>query len=105
MLQDTEVRFGTERCRAAPVPPALQSRHQAEDSEWHGGDAGPLHRGLHRGSTMLISSMSGEKSKCNEVDVDQARVPRGKAELGGDEPPVLLSKVARACPVTRRGSM
>lgn len=64
-----------------------------------------LARVCDRGSTTLISSMGGEKkSKCREVDVDQARVPCGKTESGGDESPVPLSKVARACPVRRRGS-
>lgn len=104
-LQETEVGFGTEKCWAATAPPALQSRQQVEDREWDGGDDDPLCKGLHRSSTRLISSTGGEKSsKCREVDVDQARVPWGKTESGADEPLVPLSKVARAGPVTRRGS-
>ena len=87
------------------MPPALQSRQEVEGREWQGGDAAHLLMGFPRGRTTLISSMGGEKnSKCHEVDVDQAQVPWGKTGLGGDEPLVPLSKVARACPITRKDS-
>ena len=73
-LQEAEVGFGTKKCWSCPAPPALQSRQRVEAREWHGGDIDPFAKG----STALISSMGGKKSKHREVDVDQARAPWGQ---------------------------